>query len=242
MRKRADLGEWTDVEALARLVTIAGLRLIDVGCGAGDNARRLAQAGARVIALDPNSIQALENGATQVAGSSLLFLQGDARKLPAESGAWDGVVFFRSLHHVPVEGMAAALAEAARALKPDEGFLCVVEPGTKGTHFPVMRPFHDETRVREAAQDELDRTATPLFRERRSFRYLQHPRYADFDAFADRFATQTFNDIGRERIDTSEVRALFEAGRTDRGDYAFEQPMLLDLFLGPRGRSLDASP
>jgi len=29
------------------------------------------------------------------------------------------------------------------------------------------------------------------------------------------------------------VRALFEAGRTDRGDYMFEQPMLLDFYRRP---------
>ncbi len=46
---------------------------------------------------------------------------------------------------------------------------------------------------------------------------------------------QTFNDIRRERVETDEVRALFEAGRTDRSDFMFEQPMLLDLYRGPGG-------
>ena len=47
----------------------------------------------------------------------------------------DGVFFFRSLHHVPIDAMEAALAEAARVLKPD-GFLCVMEPGTEPDALP----------------------------------------------------------------------------------------------------------
>jgi ubiquinone/menaquinone biosynthesis C-methylase UbiE len=143
------------------------------------------------------------------------------------------VIFFRSLHHVPVEAMEAALAEAARVLKPETGFLCVVEPGMDGTHFPVMRPFHDETRVRNAAQAALQRSAPRLFRTIQLFGYVQHPRYASFEAFAARALGQTFNDIKRERVETDEVRALFEAGWTDAGDYAFEQPMLLNFYRAP---------
>ena len=141
--------------------------------------------------------------------------------------------FFRSLHHVPVETMEAALAEAARALKAETGFLCVVEPGMDGTHFPVMRPFHDETRVRDAAQAALERSARRMFREFELFRYVQYPRYANFEALVARVMGQTFNDIRRERVETDEVRALFETGRTNRGDYMFEQPMLLDFYRRP---------
>lgn len=59
------------------------------------------------------------------------------------------------------------------------------------------------------------------------------PRYADFEAMVTRVTGQTFNYIRRERVETAEVRALFEAGRTPAGDYAFDQPMLLALYRGP---------
>jgi ubiquinone/menaquinone biosynthesis C-methylase UbiE len=233
MDGRTDLGELSDVGALLALIPVAGLVLVDVGCGAGKSSRELAEAGATVLAVEPDPIQAARNRAADPA-PGVAFAEAGAERLPAESGSADGVVFFRSLHHVPVEAMEAALAEAARVLKPETGFLCVIEPGMTGTHFPVMRPFHDETRVRNAAQGALDRT-TGRFRERQLFRYLQHPRYADFGALVARVLGQTFNDIQRERVETDEVRALFEAGRCDRGDYAFEQPMLLDLFRAPLG-------
>ena len=232
MRERMDLGERSDVAALLALAPVAGLALVDVGCGAGKNAHDLAEAGATVLGIEPDPIQAEKNRAA-APPSGVTFIEARAERLPVEPGVMDGVVFFRSLHHVPVEAMAAALAEAARVLKPETGFLCVIEPGMTGTYFPVMRPYNDETRAREAAQEALARSAAALFGERRSFRYLQHVRYADFGALVARALGQTFNAIARERVESDEVRALFEAGRTERGEYVFEQPMLLDLFRKP---------
>ena len=106
-----------------------------------------------------------------------------------------------------------------------------------GTHFPLVRPFHDETHVRLAAQAALERSARRRFRQFALFEYAQYPRCANFEAFVARVTGQTFNQIRRERVETDEVRALFEAGRTDGGDYMFEEPMLLDLYRGPLGLS-----
>ena len=100
----------------------------------------------------------------------------------------DGVCFFRSLHHVFVENMDAALA----------------------------------------------RTAARLFQEQKHYRYMMRPRYPDFEAMVARVTGQTFNDIRRERVETAEVRALFEAGPTPAGDHAFDQPMLLAFYRGRR--------
>ncbi len=233
MRERTDLGERSDAAALMAVAPVAGLALVDVGCGAGKNARDLAEAGASVLAVEPDPVQAAKTREAAPA-PGVTFVEARAERLPVETGVMDGVVFFRSLHHVPVGAMAAALAEAARALKPETGFLCVIEPGMTGTYFPLIRRYHDETQVREAAQEALARSAAPLFGERQSFRYLQHVRFADFGALVGRALGQTFNAIQRERVETDEVRALFEAGRTDQGDYAFEAPMLLDLFRAPR--------
>ncbi len=233
MRERTELGALSDIAAILALIPVEGLALIDVGCAAGWNAFDLAEAGAHVLAVEPDPIQAAKNRQADL-GPGVVFVEARAERLPVETASMDGVLFFRSLHHVPVEAMDAALAEAARVLKPETGFLCVVEPGLTGTHFSVMRPFHDETRVRLAAQAALDTCAARLFGERRSYHYLQHPRYADFDTLVARVLGLTFNDIRRERVETDEVRALFAAGRTERGDYVFEQPMLLDLFRAPR--------
>lgn len=230
--ERKDLGDLNDTGALDALLAVDGLEVIDVGCGGGANSRELAARGARVLAVEPDPIQAEKNRAAEPV-ANVTFAEARAETLPAEAGSADGVFFFRSLHHVPMDRMDDALTEAARVLKPG-GFLCVVEPAMTGSHFPVMRPFNDETEVRTAAQAALKRTTARLFGHAQGFRYLLRPRYESFEALVTRFTGQTFNQISRESVEQDEVRALFEAGRTADGDYVFEQPMLLDLYRKPK--------
>jgi len=229
---RTNLGEQTDITAVLSLLSVAELSVVDIGCGPGLTSRELAAHGATVLAVEPDPVQAEKNRLIHPV-SGLTFVQESAEQLSLEDATVDGVFFFRSLHHVPIEQIDAALVEAARVLRPGTGFLCVVEPGMTGTHFEVMRPFHDETRVRTAAQAALAHTARRLFREHASYRYENFPRYPSFEALVERFVGTTFNNIPRERVETGEVRALFDVGRTDAGDYMFDQPMLLDLYRGP---------
>ncbi|MHB8348215.1 MAG: class I SAM-dependent methyltransferase [Acidiferrobacterales bacterium] len=230
--QRRNLGELTDIAAVGALLSVNGLRVVDVGCGPGKVARELCALGATVIGVEPDAIQARKNREAPPA-AGLTFIEAAAENLPLDPGSVDGVFFFRSLHHVPVKHMDAALMEAAQVLRPESGFLCVVEPGMMGTHFKVMRPFHDETRVRTEAQAALDRTAPRLFRSGERFQYVQFPRYPDFEAMVTRVTGQTFNNIRREQVETDEVRNRFEATRSEEGDYVFEQPMLLNLYRGP---------
>ena len=230
---RIDLGEVADVAAITSLLNVSGLTLVDVGCGAAANSRELAGLGATVEGVEPDAIQAAKNrDATSLPGLTLH--EGFAEQLPFAARSVDGVLFFRSLHHVPITAMDAALREAVRVLKPGTGFLCVVEPGMTGSHFQVMKPYHDETAVRIEAQAALARLADEhAFREHARYRFLQYPRHASFEAMVTRVTGHTYNRISRESVETEEVRSLFEAGRTEQGDYAFEQPMLLDVFRGP---------
>ncbi len=229
---RKDLGERTDIAAIGALVTVAGLSVIDVGCGPGKVSRELCEAGATVLGVEPDPIQAEKNRSAPPS-LRMTFIEARAENLPVTPESIDGVFFIRSLHHIPVEAMDAALGNAARVLKPDSGFLCVIEPAMTGTYFRVMRPFNDETRVRNEAQAALARTASRLFQSEERFQYAQFPRYQSFEAMVTRVTGQTFNDIQRERVETEEVRRLFEAGRAEGGDYVFEQPMLMNLYRRP---------
>lgn len=228
---RRDLGERSDIAAIDALMTLTGMNLVDVGCGPGKLARELRERDAIVIAIEPDPIQAERNRAAAIV-PGLNFTEARAETLPVESGSVDGVFFFRSLHHVPVERMDAALTEAARVLKPAKGFLCVVEPAVTGSHFAMMRPFHDETRVRHEAQIALERTAKMLFKTEQLFSYVQYPWYESFEAMATQLGGSTFNNIRREKIYTDEVRDLFDVGRVDEEGFVFEQPMLLNLYSG----------
>src|SRR5690606_19945714 len=97
--KRQDLGERSDSAAVCELVDVAGLKLVDVGCGPATVSREFARLGAEVLGVEPDPIQAEKNRqAEPLAGFT--FAEGGAEELPLESGSVDGVFFFRSLHHV----------------------------------------------------------------------------------------------------------------------------------------------
>ncbi|OYV24414.1 MAG: hypothetical protein B7W99_02475, partial [Rhodospirillales bacterium 20-58-10] len=198
---RKHLGEMSDFTAVTSLLALAGLSVVDVGCGPGHVARELCESGVTVLGIEPDPVQAAKNRlATPVTG--LTFVEARAEALPVKSGSVDGIFFFRSLHHVPVDQMDTALAEAARVLKPKTGFLCVVEPAMTGSYFPVMRPYNDETNVRTHAQAALRRTADEIFSDAAFFEYVQHPSYESFASFVTRVTGQTFNNINRDQVET----------------------------------------
>ena len=228
---RTELGELSDLQAVERLVEIDGLSLIEAGCGAGDAARGLAERGAQVLAVEPDAVQAEKNRG-QPAIPGVTFVEAGAEALPADDASVDGVLFFRSLHHVPRELMDAVLVEAARVIKPD-GFLYVAEPGMEGSHFTMMRPFNDEVEVRTLAQQALQRSARPLFEETASYVYMRRPKHENFAAMVNKFSALSYNPIPRELIEQAEVRKNFEAGKSADG-YVFEQPMLVDFYRGVR--------
>ncbi len=226
-----DLGAVDEIDVIDRLVPVAGLNVVDVGCGDGRLTRQLAERGAKVLGIEPDPIQAEENR-TAEAMPGLSFIEAPGQALPIDDGLLDGVFFSYSLHHVPREHMDGALAEAMRVLKPETGFLYVLEPLLTGSMETVYRLFHDETEVRTLAYDALRRVVEPRFAEARELRYSEPVRYDNFATFVEEVAESTYNDMPREQLDTPEVRAMFEAGRADEG-YLFTQHTRVNLYRRP---------
>ena len=109
-----DLGVMTRVEGLlAALGPVQGLRIIDIGCGEGLIARRLAEQGATVIGYDP-LLDGPETDWTVQGGGAFRLSKAAADAVPEPSGSADVVLFVFSLHHVPKAKLATALAEARR--------------------------------------------------------------------------------------------------------------------------------
>jgi len=73
---RKHMGDARDVEMVARLISLEGLAVVDVGCGAGDKSRQLAARGASVLGVEPDPVQAARN-ALAPASANLTFV--DAR-------------------------------------------------------------------------------------------------------------------------------------------------------------------
>lgn len=91
---------------------VGGLRALDVGCGLGDNAMALAEAGARVSALDLSD-RAITWARRRFPDSDIDFRAADLFAPPAEwRGAFDFLHECYTLQALP----ASLLPEAARAL------------------------------------------------------------------------------------------------------------------------------
>jgi SAM-dependent methyltransferase len=225
------LGYATDIEIVDRLVDCDGRLIVDVGCGDGRLARALAGCGATVIGVEPDPIQAAKNREAE-AHPGVTLLEGVAEHLPQESASVDGVIFGKSLHHVPREGMDVGLREAARVLKPGDSFLYVAEPDIRGAFSQLVKPFHDETEVRAWAQEALARVADKIFAEVAEYWYTVTNTFADFDDFASRMAGSSYNAIERDDIEAANLRRAFEDGKSD-GAYSFDNPMRVRLYRRP---------
>jgi SAM-dependent methyltransferase len=101
--------------ALALLGDVAGLRVLDVGCGAGAHARELIARGARVEGLDRSP--ALLRIARERLGPDVPLHEADLEQpLPLADGAFDRVLASLVLHYV--EDQRAPLLELRRVLAP----------------------------------------------------------------------------------------------------------------------------
>lgn len=227
-----ELGRATDLEIIERLVELDSRTIVDVGCGNGAVSAELAARGAIVLGLEPDPIQAAKNrDADPIPNVTLV--EGSAESIPRESGAVDAVIFGKSLHHVPKDLMDSALREAARVLKPGTGVLYSLEPDMRGAFSQLMKPFHDETRVRAWAQEALTRTADPLFEDVVQYWYEITIDFPDFDGFAQRALGATYNDIDADKVRMDGVRQRFEAGKSGDG-YSFDNLMRVRLYRGPK--------
>ena len=104
----------------------SGSRVLEIGCGTGAVARRLAERfqSADVVGVDPSPvfIEHAQRRARHIA--NLTFVFGDGRQLPFENREFDAVVCHTSLCHIP--GPDRVLAEAAR-VTADGAWLAVFD-------------------------------------------------------------------------------------------------------------------
>ncbi len=119
--RRSTIGRITDaLEELLlsdRIGPARGLRILDVGCGDGVLATRLAQAGARVTGLDASAdMLSAARRRAKTADVEIDLVEGHAGDLPFLAGQFDRVVSVATLCFVDEPG--TAIRDMVRVLKP----------------------------------------------------------------------------------------------------------------------------
>ena len=95
--------------------------VLDIGCGEGQVARRVASSGAKVVGLDPAAAQ-IE--VARERGGGPVYLRARAEALPCGDGSFDTVLVCLALEHV--DAFEDAIAEVARVLEPGGRFVLLL--------------------------------------------------------------------------------------------------------------------
>lgn len=119
--RHCTLGQITDLleERLLidRIGLVRGLRILDVGCGDGVLATRLAKDGARVTSIDASAdMIAAARRRAKAEGVEIDLVEGDAGDLPFPAGHFDCVVSVATLCFV--DEPRSTIREMVRVLKP----------------------------------------------------------------------------------------------------------------------------
>src|SRR5215210_3865866 len=215
-------------DVLASVLPSGSPVVVDIGCGDGSLVRWLERSGARAIGVEVADEPLARALAHEPVGGER-YERAGAQALPLVDGSADAVLFMNSLHHVPGELLDAALAEAARVLRPG-GLMYVQEPLAEGPYFELLRPVDDETAVRAAAHAAIGRAGSHGLEHEREIRFDSDVVHAGFDAFRDRVvladaaraaAFEGLEDDLRERFGRAAERVA--------DGYRFVQPMRVDV-------------
>jgi SAM-dependent methyltransferase len=153
-------------------------RVLDLGTGEGQVARRLRQVGCSVIGVDPVAGQ-LTTAVTR--GGGVIYLQASADGLPFADASFDGAVACLVLEHI--DALDDAVAEVARVLEDGGRFLLLLNhpllqtPGSGWIDDQLIEPPEQYWRIgpylpEAVTSEEIHRDVFVRFIHRPLSRYL----------------------------------------------------------------------
>ena len=135
------------------LEPLAGARILDAGCGTGDDARAIARRvgpSGSVVGLDSSETMVVEaRSRSSELGLQVEFVVGDIRRLEFPDSSFDGVRSDRTLQHV--EDPERALTELVRVVKPGRRVV-VMDPDWETLALDAA-DLATTRRIREAVAD-----------------------------------------------------------------------------------------
>lgn len=222
-----------EVKLMLETLPFDGARVLELGCGKAEKTRTLAETGrvAEILALEVDNIQHARNlEITDL--PRVQFRHGGAEAIPAGDASFDIVLMFKSLHHVPMDVMDQALKEIHRVLKPG-GLAWISEPIYAGDFNDILRLFHDEKIVREAAFAAVKKAVDDgLLVSQQQLFFNTRSQFDDFAQFDARMIRVTHSNHQLSEATYNEVRQRFEAHLTPQGA-TFYNPQRVDLLRKP---------
>ena len=222
-----------EIEIIDEHLALNGKRILELGCGKAELTRSIATTGQgrQVMALEVDDIQhALNEKITDL--DNVEFRLAGAEDIPAADASFDVVFMFKSLHHVPQALMGQSLKEISRVLKPG-GLAYISEPVFAGDFNAVMRLFHDEQAVRQAAFDAVKASVDSGRLELVAELFFNAPlHFENFAAFEEQVigATHTEFDLSSEVHQQVKDRFALHMGSQGAD---FLAPMRVDLLQRP---------
>lgn len=220
-----------EADILDEFLHLKGATVLELGCGRAEKTRIVAQKSASVLALEVDEAQLAKNlSITDL--PNVRFAHGGAEKIPAADSSFDIVLMFKSLHHVPTDLMGSAFSEIRRVLKPG-GVAYISEPVYSGDFNEILKLFHDEKAVREAAfaaEKQVVLSGRLALVSQKFF--LQPMNFVNFAQFQEQVLNVTHTEHKLSDETFEKVRSKFDAHMTQEGA-TFHMPIRVDLLRKP---------
>ena len=211
------------------LLSLDGKHIVELGCGNADITRNIATSGTdrRITALEVD--ETAHAGNLQIADlPNVTFTLSGAEDIPLADESVDVVLMFKSLHHVPKNLMGQSFHEIRRVLKPG-GLAYISEPIFAGDFNEVLRLFHDEQSVREAAFEATKNAVdSGLFSLLEEVFFNAPIRFESFAEFEHKTINATHSNHALDDALYQQVKQRFEQHIGDDGAH-FLMPIRIDL-------------
>jgi 2-polyprenyl-3-methyl-5-hydroxy-6-metoxy-1,4-benzoquinol methylase len=150
---------------------VAGLSVLDVACGEGYGSALLANGAGSVLGVDIAEGAITHASAAYADRANLRFAQGSASSLPVADGAFDVVVSFETIEHLPQTEQSRMVAEIGRVLRPD-GILILSAPNP--VEYSQARGYVNPFHLHEPSREEIDALLAGTFAARRWHRQRRY--------------------------------------------------------------------